>query len=283
MSKASRSPARVVGIVAISAVAGACIGTIGAVMCTPIGAPFGFMGGAVIGLLVSPILLFALIRKPLPLACLLVAAPSLMAVVLGGIAQNPGVCLLSVVVFVGMAAVCGLVLQDRPQTVAPERCAKCGYDVGSLAQCPECGMVMGSGLQPDTGARRQARLGIAFAILLLAVIPVLGGSGWAAYQRHRHRTTAELIEQMGDNDMEIQWESRHALEAQGAQPLIRALRHPKAGVRMNAAWALEDLRDPAARDELTRLLNDPDRYVRERAQRALNAIGGPSNTGTPKP
>jgi len=93
-----------------------------------------------------------------------------------------------------------------------------------------------------------------------------------ARERTRAHSSIELVEQLGADDMQLQWEARHELSLQGAAPLIRALRHSNAGVRRNAAWALESLKDPAARDELKRLLNDPDPWTRDHARKALDAL-----------
>jgi HEAT repeat protein len=113
---------------------------------------------------------------------------------------------------------------------------------------------------------------VGLVLFVIVVLPAMGLSAHAFYERVRERSTPELIEQLGDYDMQLAWEARDTLIKQGAAPLIQALRHSNADVRRNAAWALESLSDPAARDDLKRLLNDPDPLTREHAKKALNRL-----------
>jgi HEAT repeat protein len=63
------------------------------------------------------------------------------------------------------------------------------------------------------------------------------------------------------------------------EPLIQALDDPSADVRLVAAWALGEIKDPASIDPLIEALDDEDLYVREMVVLALGEIEDRSAAG----
>ena len=62
-------------------------------------------------------------------------------------------------------------------------------------------------------------------------------------------------------------------DARALEPLVAALRHPSAEVRMESCVALGELRDPAASEPLLVATRDPEHLVRAGAGAALDRIG----------
>jgi hypothetical protein len=259
---------RIAVFVAASVGMGAIIGGIAAGIMAPFAAFFGVVGGAIVGLIVSPVIVVLLGRKPILRALALVLGPSIAAGVLGGFSLHPGVSLLAIVVYLGMAGVASVLLADAANLVPAGCCVRCGYEVKDLPKCPECGWDRGARAPESRTLPRRDRL-------VLAAVAAAGGLGllgYAVYERHRVRSTAELVDQLGANDMQLQWEAQHELAKREPAALVKALDDPRVGVRRNAAWALEDVRDPTARPALKRLLNDPDPWTRDHAKRALERL-----------
>ncbi len=259
---------RIMLLVAASVCIGATVGGCAVAILAPFVLSFGIVGGAIVGVIVSPVLVALLGRKPPLRALAIVIGPSLIAGVLGGLSLNPAVSLLAIVVFLGMAGVASAVLADDPSLIRLGTCRTCGYEVNDLSTCPECGTDQANAVPDGRTVNRRIRLAFALAVAAGG----LGLLGFASYNRHRVRSTAELVDQLGDNDMQLQWEARHELAKRDSAALIAALSDPRVGVRRNAAWALVDIRDPAARPALTRLLNDPDRWTRDYANQALSHL-----------
>lgn len=91
------------------------------------------------------------------------------------------------------------------------------------------------------------------------------------------RAISPLIELLGDSDRFVQSRAAYALGEFGtrAAPLLRlALANGPPPVRQGAVLALRKIRDPAALDDLTRALGDPDAIVRSAALEALMQHGG---------
>lgn len=232
--------------------------------------PFGVVAGGVLGLLISPAIAALLYLRELRFAIPLVLFPTLIVAIVGGWSTNPAIALLSVIVFVASAIVAYLAMPALPRFTSPTACVNCGYDRSGLSVCPECGT---SGtVAPKYALSRPMRTA---AVILAAVLGIglpLSLAAYAAYDRHRSRTIEEWVERLGHNDMQIQWEARQAVAKAGSGPAIQALAHPNPAVRRNAAWVLQDLRDPAAKSVLQAALQDPDPWVRDHAQKALNGL-----------
>ncbi|MFG0284692.1 MAG: HEAT repeat domain-containing protein [Phycisphaerales bacterium JB039] len=261
---------RVVALVAFSIAGGAVIGATAATSITPIGLVFGLAFGAIVGCMVSPIIVITLFRKHLGFAIPAVLVPAVIVALIAGQATNIVVTLLSVVVFCAVAAASYLAL-PHAQRGGPHDCLECGYDITGLSRCPECGYQAGSSSWKSLP--RAPRVAGAIVIVVIGfVIPLLLAS-YAAYERHRPRSADEWIGLLGSHDVQMQGEARQALIEHGADPLIRALSHWDPTVRRNAALALESLADPAAREALVAALDDSDPEVRDRAAAALEAIG----------
>lgn len=256
------------------------MGGVSAMMVAPFAAPFGAVYGALIGLVLAPALVAALMRKSELVGGALIFGPATLVGVLAGIASQPlWSMFLAAEVYMSMAAVAWLVLPDTYPRKHRSECGACGYSIQGLARCPECGRAVNErqGGISQAGARGR-RLTACVVVALGVLLPLSFGTGLVV-KRYKPRTTEEWIEQMGDNDMQLQWEARHALVAQGREPLLRALGHKYGGVRANAAWALEELRDPSTREALQRTARDPDPYVRKHVQDALDALG-PANASS---
>jgi hypothetical protein len=262
---------RIPGILLLSIGGGVLVGWIAATTVSPIAAPFGAAFGMIVGVAVSPLLLATLRNRPLIPSALIILPPSLAVAFLSGLSGNPLITMFSVIVFCAMAVVASQVLPAISPPTRPGHCHVCDYERGDLPRCPECGNGKDDELElkPTPRSRRRLLTAVALGLLIPAV-----GAGYAAYERHRPRTTAEWIERLGHNDVQIQWEARQALMRRGQAPLIQAMTHPKAGVRRNAALALGVLGDPSAREVLEAALNDPDWHVQKEAERALEKLAG---------
>lgn len=260
---------RIAVLVALSALGGLIVGTLTAAAVAPIGVVVGWLFGGVVGLVVSPVPAALLYRKPLARGWLLMVVPAAVVGVAAGSSENPGVAMLSIVTFLAMAGAGFFLLPDTQLGVLPGVCWSCRYDVRELRRCPECGALQSRRPRP---LPQGARLGIAGAIIVVGFLaPLLMGLA-AAWERHRPRSTAEWVELLGNNDMQIQWEARHALETGPIDPVISAMKHRNATVRENAAWVLEVRGDAAAREALMMAMGDPDPRVRDRAAEAIKAI-----------
>jgi hypothetical protein len=266
----SHRPATPMTLLVGSLAGGAICGAIGCAMFTPSSALPGLVFGVSVGFVVSPVLIVALRGKPLVPAMVIVTAPAALVACVGGLSWNPLVTQLSVVVFCAMAVVGSMILPDLPGDVEPGTCGRCGYDMTGLVRCPECGWVEADALHL-VGPSRRAWV-LAALVVLVGFVGPLVLAGRAAVERHRPRSTQELIEQLGANDIELQGEAMQALQLQGSAPLIIALSHSRPAVRENAARALGIMRAVSATNALTSALRDPDPRVREEAKRALDAI-----------
>lgn len=90
------------------------------------------------------------------------------------------------------------------------------------------------------------------------------------------RAISPLIELLADSDRFVQSRAAYALGEFGtrAAPLLRlALANGPPPVRKGAVLALRKIRDPAALDDLTRAMGDPDAAVRSAALEALMQHG----------
>lgn len=237
--------------------------------------PYGASFGAIVGLFCSPILIAALWRRPLLLATCMILPPAMVTAIIAGQSGEVGTTLLSVVVFIGMACIAGQLLPELPLRIREGCCRECRYELGDLPCCPECGTPAGfdPSLPLPSPPSRARRLAWAIALMITTVMLPMAAASHAAWDRHRPRTTAELIEMLGDNDIRIQAEARRALRPLGAPVMIEAMQHSDPQVRRRAAKALGEIRDPSAREALEAALTDPDRNVQHEALSALRALG----------
>lgn len=250
---------------------GGIVGFIAGRMFGPLADSIGMFLGSILGLLLSPGMVAALLRKPIPLGLTIITLPAIVVAIVGGYSGQPSVTLLSVVVFGAMMFVAWLVLPVSVPRYKPHECHQCGYDISGLTRCPECGRpVVKTGFR-EPGLTRPQRWLVASIIIIAGAAFPLALAGMLAYERHRPKTTEELIEQLGSLDMELHEEAMNALAAQGTAPLIRALSHRNTVVRRNAARALSFNPDPSAIEPLRKLLSDPDPWVRQYAQAAFDA------------
>jgi hypothetical protein len=99
--------------------------------------------GAVLGLLASPALAYAISRGPWARGVLWVGVPTAVASFLcGSLGPTTIIVIILPMVYVGVAIMRGLHVHTVYARFAPGRCQKCNYDRTGLppqAPCPECG------------------------------------------------------------------------------------------------------------------------------------------------
>lgn len=102
--------------------------------------------GAILGLIVFPLLLIALRWRPLGKSMALMLPPSVALAGFGAMTPTPLITLLSIPVFVFLAFMARKVLPDIRTLPDPDLCVKCGYSLKGVShsphrRCPECGHV----------------------------------------------------------------------------------------------------------------------------------------------
>jgi len=110
----------------------------------------------------------------------------------------------------------------------------------------------------------------------------ISGTGWRKMGRpdiekmERNRDVEGLIKALGDEDGNIAMAAHSALCEMGKAavvvPLIKALEDNHEYVRKNAAFALGCIEDKRAIKQLTKLLNDDTKEVRDTAENAVERI-----------
>ncbi|MBN1343279.1 MAG: HEAT repeat domain-containing protein, partial [Phycisphaerae bacterium] len=249
--------------------------------------PFGFVVGALFGLLSAPILVLTLRRKraevAVPLVGLLTLMVALFSTKVGSllwpIVAATACCWLS-------CLVAHLLMEDVVPRFSPGTCQACGYRLtgNTSGVCPECGTTVS---RPPESIKSQGRVFKAFLadkspfirllMILAAFLSVPAALVLLSLPRVLARMTPSdvpaLIERLGSDDVELAEDARAALTGLGAAPLVDALKHSNPAVRSNAAQALGALRDRAAVPALVDALTDSNGETRERAARALGQMG----------
>jgi HEAT repeats len=96
-----------------------------------------------------------------------------------------------------------------------------------------------------------------------------------AYKQHHYpEGHEELMQIMGDSDIERSETAARLLAAHGKEPLLVALHHPAPGTRRQAARQLGLLHDVSVLGALQDASQDPDAHVRMWVAIALGEIGG---------
>ncbi|CAG0978180.1 hypothetical protein PHYC_01618 [Phycisphaerales bacterium] len=126
-------------------------GIFGAVATVGMGASylmeFGALFGSIVGLVFSPVLIFALRRGPWRISLIVIALPTLVAAHAGGLLTPPNAgpadsLALSTAVYTILCLIRGFIGLYRYAPSPPGTCPTCRYDRAGLAPnsaCPECG------------------------------------------------------------------------------------------------------------------------------------------------
>lgn len=246
---------------------GAIAGAISSALMTPIALPIGAVVGCCVAAITSPVVVFCSWRKRAGVVIAILITVPVAATLPSSFMDSPGVSIaLGAAAFVLVSpAILAFVPAEPPH---PDCCAMCGYLLGQLERCPECGHVRTSPAASHASIVMSVfAAGCCASLLLLTLVASMPLVKWVTA-----RSDEQLIQLLGDSDLTLRIRARRALVHRGLPPLLRAIGSHDPAIRANAAIGLGNFGDPGAKRALEHALHDSDPFVRFCAEDALTRL-----------